>query len=52
MAEYYCDFCTQYTVCESNPRGEVLRCTECGKVLVRMMGLAETEGLEVLEPRR
>ena len=50
MPEYYCDECRMYTVCESNPTGEVLRCLECEKPLVRVLEV-ERDTLEVLEPK-
>lgn len=51
MTEYYCDECKVYTVCESNMTGEVLRCLECEKPLVRVLEVAERDTLEVLEPK-
>ena len=51
MTEYYCDFCGMYTTCESNPTGEVLRCLECEKPLVRVLEVAQRDTLEVLEPK-
>ena len=56
MAEYYCDYCDMYTTCESNTTGEVLRCLECEKPLVRVLEVAERDALEIadetdLEPK-
>lgn len=47
MAEYYCDSCALYSICDYNPTGEVLRCANCGKVLIRVVGLKERDTLEV-----